>query len=72
MFGAKIEAPTPVSVAQMQRELTEAALDSEEKNRKWQEVKMNSEVAKCNEYKEKVLQWQCRSELAIQSQDHRD
>ena len=36
MFGAKIDVPTPVSVAQMQRELTEAALDNEEKDLKWQ------------------------------------
>ena len=32
MFGAKIEVPTPVSVAQLQIELTEAALNSEEKD----------------------------------------
>ena len=46
MFGAKIEVPTPVRVAQMQRELSEAALDSEEKDLKWQEVKLKAEVAK--------------------------
>ena len=27
-------------------------------------VKLKAEVAKWNEYKEKVLQWQCRAELA--------
>ena len=53
MLGAAIEVPTPVSVAQMQRELTEAALDSEEKDLKWQEVKLKVEVAKWNEYKGK-------------------
>ena len=52
MFGAKIEGPSPVGVAQMQRELTEAALDSEEPDLKWQEVKLKAEVAKWNEYKE--------------------
>ena len=53
MFGAKIEVPTPVSVAQMQRELTEVALDSEEKDLEWQEVKLKVEVAKWKEYREK-------------------
>ena len=67
MFGATIEVPTPVTVAQMQRELTEAALDSEEKDLKWQEVKLKAEVVKGNEYKEKVLQWQCCTELARQA-----
>ena len=40
----------------MQRELSEAALDSKENDLKWQEVKLKAEVAKWNEYKEKVLQ----------------
>ncbi len=44
LFGAKIEVPAPVSVAHMQRGLSEAALDSEEGDLKWQEVKLNTEV----------------------------
>ncbi len=48
MFGATIEVPTPVSVAQMQRNLTEVALGSEEKDLKWQEVKLKAEVTKWN------------------------
>ena len=48
----------------MQRELAEVALDSEEKDLKWQEVKLKAEVAKWNGYKEIVFQWQCRTELA--------
>ena len=45
LFGAKIEVPTPVSVAHMQRELSEAASDSQEKDLKQQEVKLEAELA---------------------------
>ena len=62
MFGAKIEVPTPVSVAQMQSELTEVALDSAEKDLKWQEVMLKAEVAKWDDYNAMVLQWQRRTE----------
>ena len=40
-------------------------MNSEEKGLKWQEVELKAEVAKWNEYKENVLQWQFRTELAI-------
>ena len=52
MLGAKLVVPTPASVAQMQRELTEVALDSEEKDLKRREVELRAEVAKWNAYKE--------------------
>ena len=35
LFYDKIEVPTPVSVAHMQGEISEAALDSEENDLKW-------------------------------------
>ena len=43
MFGANIEVRTPVSDAQMQRELTAAALDSEEKDIKWHSVNLKGQ-----------------------------
>ena len=64
MFGVNIEVPPPVSVAKMQRELTQVALGSEEKDLKWQEAKLKAEVAKLNECNENMLQWQCRTEVA--------
>ena len=63
LFGAKLQLNPMPSTAQASQEEAASLLLKEQSDLAWVKKKLQSEVSAWNDYKERVQQWQCNTEL---------
>ena len=63
LFGAKLLSNPMPSTAQASQEEAASLLLKEQSDLAWVKKKLQSEVSAWNDYKERVQQWQCSTEL---------